>query len=338
MRKLSIGILCPSNIAFNRFLPALEKSGAFEYAGVAVAAADEWFGGAPADAVLEKEREKAAGFVEKFGGRIFESYAQLLGSDVDAVYLPLPPALHFQWAKAALGAGKHAMVEKPCTTALSDTEQLVALARQRGLALHENYMFQYHLQLDWIDELRRSGELGETRLIRVDFGFPFRGAADFRYVRALGGGALLDCGGYTLKLASRLLGGARVVCAHLEKARGFDVDVYGAATLRGGDGATAQVSFGMDNAYRCDLDIWGSAGSLHTGRILTAPDGFEPTVTVKTAAGERTETLPGDDTFGKSIAAFAANVGDEWTRQKGYDIILEQGRLMEEFKAACSRK
>ena len=120
-------------------------------------------------------------------------------------------------------------------------------------------MFVYHTQLDWIRKKISEGTIGEVRLIRIDFGFPFRGANDFRYNKALGGGALLDCGGYTLKLASLFLGdSAKVTASQLNGKDGFEVDIYGSATLTNNEGLTAQVSFGMDNSYKCSLEVWGS--------------------------------------------------------------------------------
>ena len=56
MRK-RIGIICPSEIAFRRFLPALKEAGCFEYAGVAIASKEEFVGAT--DEILEKERAKA---------------------------------------------------------------------------------------------------------------------------------------------------------------------------------------------------------------------------------------------------------------------------------------
>ena len=53
-------------------------------------------------------------------------------------------------------------------------------------------MFIYHSQLDEIDNMISSGEIGDIRLYRISFGFPMRAANDFRYNKALGGGALID--------------------------------------------------------------------------------------------------------------------------------------------------
>ncbi len=329
MGKIRIGVLCPSEIAFRRFMPALKQLNNFEYVGTAAATGDEWHGDGSGK-VISTEKEKAEKFTTEYGGKLFCGYLSLISSDdIDAVYIPLPPALHFKWAKAALENGKHVLLEKPFTTRLSDTKALIETAESNDLAVHENYMFAYHSQLDYIMKQLDGGVIGDIRLIRIDFGFPFRGANDFRYDRALGGGALLDCGGYTLKLASMLLGEtARITVSQLNFKDGFEVDIYGSATLTNNDGLTAQISFGMDNNYRCNLDVWGSAGELHTNRVLTAPVGYEPTVVIKNADGVKTVTLPADDAFGKSIEQFGECVTDSAARSEKYAEILRQSALV----------
>jgi hypothetical protein len=232
----------------------------------------------------------------------------------------------------ALKNSKHLFMEKPFTTSLQDTKELISIAKSKKLALHENYMFQYHSQLDWIRQAVSDGQIGELRLIRIAFGFPFRGTNDFRYNKALGGGALLDCGGYTIKLASMLLGqNARMETSHLNGKENFEVDIYGSATMVNDDGLTAQLSFGMDNSYKCELELWGSQGTIYTNRILTAPEGFEPTVIIKTATGEVPHLLPADDAFYKSLEMFKTCVENPARQEDNYMAIRQQAKLVDCF-------
>lgn len=339
-KKMKIGILCPSEIAFRRFLPALQKCEDYQYIGVAVADVEEWFGRTPEEVgkdkyepVLAKEREKAETFEKQYGGKIFSSYRELIQSDeTEAVYIPLPPALHYKWAKLALECGKHVLVEKPSTTDAGHTAELVEIAKKNGLALHENYMFAFHDQLKAINNIVEQGILGDVRLYRINFGFPRRAKNDFRYVKALGGGALLDCGGYTLKYASMLLGStARIAYSHLNYTDEFDVDLYGSAAMINDQGVTVQISFGMDNSYKCELEIWGSEGCLTTGRILTAPAGFVPNYKIVKGQEVITENLPADDTFYKSLQHFKKCIENQETRIDTYQTIQRQADLVEEF-------
>ncbi|MDE7313188.1 MAG: Gfo/Idh/MocA family oxidoreductase [Eubacterium sp.] len=339
---MKIGIIGPSEIAFRRFLPALSKTGGIEYVGVAYAGTQEWLITESEDALrqmdgeaIRSEAKKAERFQEAYGGKVFCGYRSLLESgEVDAVYISLPPAMHFKWAKSALEYGLHVFVEKPSTTSFNDTKELVCIAEKRKLALHENYMFAFHSQLQEVADTVRNGEIGDIRLYRIDFGFPYRGAGDFRYKKELGGGALLDCGGYVLKYADMLLGGrAEIVQASVGYADGMGVDAFGSGVLKGEDGQIVQAAFGMDNDYRCSIDLWGSKGSIFSNRILTAPAGFVPAYTISKNGEAQIRTMQADDAFHKSILKFMHCIKDMRERTGNYKTILRQQYLVEEF--AC---
>lgn len=337
---IRIGIICPSEIAFRRFLPALKEAGeGFQFTAIGIASPEEWFGDLkhiPQEQIDEqqaRERAKAQTFIDTYGGEIIVGYGNLVASEkIDAAYIPLPPSLHHQWAKKALEAGKHVFVEKPSTTTLADTEDLIALASEKNLALHENYMFIYHSQIEELNKIVESGEIGDVRLYRITFGFPMRAKNDFRYNKALGGGALLDAGGYCLKYANYLLGGnAHITTAQANYIEGFDIDMYGSATMANDKGQIAQIAFGLDNDYRCDIEIWGSKGTITSRRILTAPADFIPSYTIKKNQEIETRELRADDAFLKSILRFQNCIADDTTRQEEYVILRNQGKMLEEF-------
>ena len=323
-------------------MPALQKaSDKISFAGIAFASPEEWFGNIsaiPAKVINEQqkiEKDKAQVFVDKYGGIVFEGYQTMIDSDeLDAVYMPLPPALHYQWAKLALEKGKHVFLEKPSTCYLKDTQDLVKIATQNGLALHENYMFVFHNQITELQSILKNGEqLGKLRLIRIAFGFPRRSLTDFRYNKKLGGGALLDAGGYTLKLASLLLGeSTKLTTAQVSYDDEFEVDISGTATLVNNDGLVAQVAFGMDNDYHCDIEVWGNKGTLSSNRILTAPVGCSPTYTVKQNQEFKTFNFSEDDAFYKSIIRFADCIEKAEIRDENYVILTRQSKLVQKFR------
>ena len=323
--SIKIGIICPSEIAYRRFLPSLQKVSEFEFAGVAIASSQEWAGDGKVTentkAIIEKERQKAQTFIEAYGGKIYEGYETLITTtEIDVVYLPLPPALHFKWAKMALENGKHAYVEKPFTTNLQDTRTLLSIAKEKKLVVHENYMFIFHQQLQAVQDL-------------IGAGFPRRAANDFRYNKELGGGALLDAGGYCMKYASWLLGDtAKLVCANAYYEPDFEVDIFGSCTMVNNEGTIVQMSFGMDCDYKCELEAWGSTGTLTTGRILTAPDGLEPDMIIKHNQELIKKKLPADNAFEKSIRRFYDCLASYVLREENYQIIERQSSFVSEFK------
>lgn len=326
---IKIAVLGPSDIAFRRTIPAFVQSKNFQFAGVAVADAEErGWNTLETETRLNESIEKAKEITRLFGGRVYNSYGEVLDDNsIDAVYLPLPPALHFSWTKKALEHGKHCFVEKPFAVNSHETNELVQLAESNGLAVHENFAFLFHRQIEEINEIVQNGEIGDVRLIRTAFGFPYRGENDFRYHKSMGGGALLDCGGYPIRLANYLLGGeSRVVVSNLSTAKGHDVDVFGSATLVNNNNAVAQIAFGMDNSYKCELELWGSKGVIFAPRIFTPPADMRTEIFIKTNSERNIQVFP-DDQFMNSADFFAMCIKDKSLRVKNYQDIRIQSSL-----------
>ena len=334
---MRLGIISPSNIAEKRFLPALSKIKDIEFVAIAINSISERYDSEEydediANEMMTRQREKAKRIVGKYGGKIVEGYKKLIESDIiDAVYIPLPPSLHYKWAKYAIQNKKHILLEKPSTINLSETKELIDLSIENDIAIHENYMFEFHNQIKEIDNILAKKIIGEIRQIRICFGFPKRADGDFRYDKKMGGGALFDAGGYTLKYATHFLGDtARIEYSNFNKEK-YDVDLYGIAILSNEKNDFVQVSFGMDNDYKCELEVWGSEGTLYTNRILTAPEGFIPTVTISKNGEKEELSLSSDDTFFKSINYFVKCINDEKIRNESRASILKQSILVDDF-------
>ena len=334
---MKISVICPSEIAYRRFMPAVINSDYFEYAGVGYHSIEEIESNVKINCASDKiktSQEKALKFKEDFGGAVYNSYNDVINDKtVDSIYIPLPPSFHYRYAKKSLLSNKHVMLEKPATLSYVEMLELVDCAKERCLALHENYMFKYHSQLATIVDYINSGVIGDVRLYRMSFGFPFRGNDDFRYNKALGGGALIDAGGYTIKLASLLLGNTTAVDSAVSNFKdGLDVDLYGQGVLKNSNNEVAQISFGMDNDYKCELEIWGSKGTLYTNRIFTAPVGFKPIVNIIKNGEKEEKILEDDNSFMNSIRYFKQCIDDENIRKENYDELLFQAKLFDDFK------
>lgn len=311
---IRIGILGAAEIAHRMFLPALLENNLFHYVGVA-----------------SHSKDRRIAFKENFGGDYFESYDDIINNkNIDAVYIPLPPALHFEWAKKALQNNKHVLVEKPSTICLEQSKELVELAKYNKLVLQENYMFQYHTQLEYILKMIEEDEIGDIRLVRASFGFPLRERNDFRYNKGLGGGALLDAGGYVVKLGSILLGDtANIKTASSGYIQGYDVDMYGSVTMNNKAGVVYQGAYSLDCHYQCSLEIWGNKGRIYTNRIFTAPPSYSPIITLENSKGKIEIELEADNHFSNSIKAFNEAINNDTQRKKMYRSLLLQSKLVQ---------
>jgi len=330
MKPIRIGILGASEIAFRRFLPALKKDSRFEYVGIAF--------------YRDQDAEKAKLFQDQYGGEIFFGFDKIIKNlDVDAVYVPQPPGLHFVYAKQVLDEGKQLFLEKPFTTSLETTETLVLEAREKSLAAVENYMFRFHKQINEFIRLSQSGIVGQLSKFEVRFAFPLRQKNDFRYIKALGGGALFDCGGYVIMLSDILVGGDGII--HPEKPvfeRGFEIDMGGSGTMiSSSSGIVCVFSFGMDNDYACYAKAFGTKGVLVAPRVFTAPFDFDVNFQVFSCDEKTLEQeikVGTDDTFLQSLDNFYQAVTSPEKRDENYSRIIKQAHFINEMQGLWEHK
>lgn len=93
------------------------------------------------------------------GVPLFESYDDLLKSDVQGVALATPAVTHFDLAMQAIAAGKDVFVEKPLSLNVSQGRQLVQARGDRILMV--GHILEYHPACVKLVELVQAGELGK---------------------------------------------------------------------------------------------------------------------------------------------------------------------------------
>jgi xylose dehydrogenase (NAD/NADP) len=243
--RVGWGVLGAAGVARRRFLPAL---GAATNARLV--------------ALGSRSLERAAATVEAVGqGRPVSSYEAVLEDpEVDAVYLPLPNALHRQWTLKALDAGKHVLCEKPLVLSSSGVDDLAQASDSADRVVMEAFMYRLHPQYEELTWKPLLAEIGAVRLAHARFSFPFDRPGDIRENAELGGGALWDIGSYCLDVLTWQLGEVVEVQA-LGDVRGGVI--WTAATqLRFASGSlgTAWCSFAGPLSQR--LTLVGELGTL----------------------------------------------------------------------------
>jgi predicted dehydrogenase len=89
----------------------------------------------------------------------------LNGVGIDACVVATAVRLHFPMAKAALLAGKHVMIEKPMAGSVAQCEELVSIAKEKGLVLMVGHTFLYSPAVRKMKEIVDRGDIGEIRYI-----------------------------------------------------------------------------------------------------------------------------------------------------------------------------
>jgi predicted dehydrogenase len=185
-------------------------------------------------AVASRTPERAEAFAARVGApRAYGTHEQLAADpDVDVVYVAVPHTAHHAVADLALNADKAVLVEKPFTLNRREAEDLVTTAHSRGLFLMEAMWTRFLPHTAEIRRLIAQGRLGDLRLVLAQFGVRFDYDPTSRmFDPALGGGALLDLGVYTISFAAMVLGTPTDVTATAVFAP-TGVDAQTAVTLR----------------------------------------------------------------------------------------------------------
>lgn len=159
-------------------------------------------------AVVERSKEDSK---EKYPeATIYRSVEEMLkNADIELVVVNTPVQTHFEYTKMALEAGKNVVVEKPFTVNVSQAEELVKLAEEKGLFLsvYQNRRFDRdYLQ---VQKIMSEGNLGNIKEAEIRFD-RFRtepsGKAHKENPEATGSGSLHDLGSHLVDQAVQYFG------------------------------------------------------------------------------------------------------------------------------------
>ncbi len=94
-------------------------------------------------AVCDASLERAQQVASELGVEAIADYRQLVGR-VDAVTVASTTQTHFEIARFFLSNGVHVNVEKPMTVTISEGEELVGIAKQKGLKLQVGHVERFN--------------------------------------------------------------------------------------------------------------------------------------------------------------------------------------------------
>jgi len=170
-------------------------------------------GGIAVTALWCRNEAKGKPIVEKYQIKNqYTDYQAFLNDDsFDTVYIGLTNALHYQYAKDAILAGKHVIVEKPFTISTVEAKELQALALKHECMLFEAILSRYSKNYEHLkDELQK---IGKIKLIQANFSKYSSRYDEFRkgvitptFDKAQGGGALMDLNVYNIHFVVGLFG------------------------------------------------------------------------------------------------------------------------------------
>ena len=278
-------------------------------------------------AVASRDAAKLSEFRALFGNFTpHDSYEALIRDPaVDAVYIPLPNSLHFEWAIRAMRAGKHVLCEKPLALNAGEAEEMIRTSRECGVLLMEAFMYRYTDRMSKVRDVLESDTLGQIRSINSTFRFFLDRPNTIKEKPELGGGAMYDVGCYPLNLIG-LVTHAEPVSIAVECDRPQGVDVNLSAVLRYTNGLIATLHCGFNAFGRIYSEIIGTDGAL------LIPDTFlddAGEITLLTKQGSQSISVAKSDRYREEIQDFSSAIIEKRCPALGVEESLRNMRVLD---------
>jgi predicted dehydrogenase len=262
-------------------------------------------------ALATRNPDKAAAFVALAPGvKLHDNYDALLADPaIDAVYIPLPNAMHVDWSVRAAQAGKHVLCEKPIGLHADDFDRLIAARDATGQMIAEAWMPAHHPQWAKMRDLIAQGAIGHLHSVTGHFSYGLGDAGNIRLNSDLGGGALRDVGVYpigTFRFATGLE--PQIIWADAILENGVDSSAW--VQARAGD---VRFSFhvSMRTTREQGMVFYGDRGSIQCTAPFNAGEYAEAQLIVKQdGADTRVIRFPTAQQYVSQVEAMAAHILD----------------------------
>lgn len=222
--------------------------------------------------------ESANAFADEFNiPHRHDSYEALAkNKEIDVIYIATPHNLHYENTLLCLNNNKAVLCEKPFAMNLNQVKAMIALAREKKVFLMEALWTKFLPHYNKVQEIVKSGELGNIRSILVNFGFRPAAPVPKRLLDpVLGGGTIMDIGIYNAFITMSFLGKPDSIEATMTPAD-TGVDEQCAVLFKYKNGAVAQLFSSFVSDLATEADICGDKG-----RIKLATRFYEPSTTIK---------------------------------------------------------
>ena len=264
-------------------------------------------GVASLNAIASRNKGTAAAWAAEFDiPKHYGTYDELIADPyIDAIYLPTPNELHLSITLQAAAAGKHILCEKPLARNLAEARQMVEGCRERGVMLMEAFMWRHHPRVRRAREMVNSGELGELRLVKMDFSFQID-PSDWRLDPTRGGGPLFDLGCYGIN-AARLFTGQEPNEIHARTRMGATgVDMTTGFQLHFPGDVIGLMDCSFECPYRNRIEVVCTRGAVELPEGVLPPT--DATLLVRTDAGVEEIRFPPAQQYAEQVKAFVAGV------------------------------
>lgn len=280
MRKIKWGVLGTAGIAKGCTIPGMVQAENCELYAIA-----------------GRSMEKAEKYKAEFGFRkVYDNYESLLNdADIEAVYIPLPNELHYEWTIKALNAKKHVLCEKPLAPTVKQAKEMIRVAEENGVVLMEAFAYLHSPIIQAVKSEIESGVIGDILYMESAFITSDYDISNIRMRKETFGGCTYDLGCYNISQILWMLGEEPTSVQAVAEFSDQNIDTFTTGLLGFDGNKRACFQCGMvlatDEDKRIDrFQIHGTKGSIKSEVEFNQ-------------AGELSYTITaGDETVTKNVA------------------------------------
>ena len=205
-------------------------------------------------AIAGRNMEKAERFKETYGfQKAYGSYEKLLADPkVEAVYIPLPNTMHYEWTIRALKSGKHVLCEKPLAPTEAQAEEMFKAAEENHVYLMEAFAYQHSPYIAAVRKEIENGTIGDVRYMESAYITSDYDPKNIRMRRDTLGGCTYDLGVYNTSLILRILGDEPAKVRAIASFSEEKID-----TLTSFDGREEMKTISVPQNYRLEVEQMG---------------------------------------------------------------------------------
>jgi len=119
-------------------------------------------------------------------------------SDIDVIYIVLPPSMHCEYSIKAAEAGKHVWCEKPMALTVEECQRMIDAAQRNNVKLSIGYRLQHEPNTQQLIEFSKEKTYGAIRMVTASAGYYDGRSNHWKQKKEMGGGAMYDMGVYPL--------------------------------------------------------------------------------------------------------------------------------------------
>lgn len=320
MKKIKWGVLGTAGIAKGQTIPGMKEADNCELYAIA-----------------GRNLEKAKVFQQEFGfAKAYGSYEELLQDpDVEAIYIPLPNTLHYEWTIKALEAKKHVLCEKPLAPSEEVAKQMIEAAKNNGVLLMEAFAYLHSPFTKAIKQELDHKIIGDVVYMESTFMTSDYDISNIRMRRDTLGGCLYDLGCYnTTQILWMLEEEPERICAMADFSE-EGIDVYTTAFMNFNSGIKASLKCGMLLATERDgwfdridhFRIHGTKGSIRSEVQFNQCGELAYVVTVE--GKEEVKVIQTPQNYRLEVEQFGRCILEGEDLHVSHEFTLKNARLMD---------